>query len=205
MYIPKHFEINDENTIYDIMEKNSFATVFSTHKGRPYASHLPLILNREKEEIYGHFARPNPQWSDIEKQEVLIIFQGPHSYISPSWYETATAVPTWNYVSVHVYGEVEILKSDEELIDTLCTMVKTYEEPNSTYNLDNVDSKYIDGLSKGIAGFKIKINSIEGKMKLSQNHPSERQERVIEQLEKVQSENARQIALLMKKNKGVTK
>lgn len=205
MYIPKHFEINDENIIYDIIENNSFATVISTHKGRPYATHLPLILNREKEEIYGHFARPNSQWNDIEKQEVLIIFQGPHSYISPSWYETDMAVPTWNYVTVHVYGQVEILKSDEELIDTLRIMVKTYEEPNSTYNLDNVDSKYIDGLSKGIVGFRIKINSIEAKMKLSQNHPCERQERVIEQLEKVPSENARAIASLMKKNKGVTK
>lgn len=204
MYIPKDFKINDEEVIYDIMEKNSFAIVYSQHKGRPYATHIPLILNKEERILYGHFARPNPQWKDIVNQEVLIIFQGPHSYISPSWYETDTAVPTWNYVSVHVYGQVEVIENDEELMDTLRAMVKTYEEPTSSYNLEKVDSKYIDGLSRGIVGFRIKINSIEGKMKLSQNHPSERRELVIEQLERVPSENAKKIALLMKENKGVS-
>lgn len=203
MYIPKDFKVNDEEVIYDIMEKNSFATVYSQHNGRPIATHLPLILNKEEKILYGHFARPNPQWKDIENQEVLIIFQGPHSYISPSWYETGTAVPTWNYVSVHAYGQVEIVVSVEELMDSLRAMVKIYEEPTSSYNLDKVDAKYIDGLSKGVVGFKIKISDIEGKMKLSQNHPNERRERVIEQLEKLPSENAKKIASLMIENQGV--
>lgn len=153
MYIPKDFKIDDENIIYDIMEKNSFATVFSQHKGRPYATHLPLTLNREEQVLYGHFARSNPQWSDILNQEVLVIFQGPHSYISPSWYETDRAVPTWNYVSVHVFGQIEIVENEEVLIDSLRNMVKTYEEPTSSYNLEKIDARYIEGLSKGIVGF----------------------------------------------------
>lgn len=202
MYIPKDFKIDDENIIYDIMEKNSFATVFSQHKGRPYATHLPLTLNREEQVLYGHFARSNPQWSDILNQEVLVIFQGPHSYISPSWYETDRAVPTWNYVSVHVFGQIEIVENEEVLIDSLRNMVKTYEEPTSSYNLEKIDARYIEGLSKGIVGFRIKISSVEGKWKLSQNHPAERRELIIEQLEQIPSENSKQIAEYMKETRG---
>lgn len=202
MYIPKDFKIDDENIIYDIMEKNSFATVFSQHKGRPFATHLPLTLNREEQVLYGHFARSNPQWSDILNQEVLVIFQGPHSYISPSWYETDRAVPTWNYVSVHVFGQIEIVENEEVLIDSLRNMVKTYEEPTSSYNLEKIDARYIEGLSKGIVGFRIKISSVEGKWKLSQNHPAERRELIIKQLEQIPSENSKQIAEYMKETRG---
>ena len=109
MYIPKHFTIKDEETKYEMIEQNSFATLFSQHNGAPYATHLPLLLNRETLTLSGHFARPNEQWKDSGNQQVLAIFQGPHSYISPSWYETNKAVPTWNYVAVHVYGELEIV------------------------------------------------------------------------------------------------
>lgn len=202
MYIPKDFKIDDENIIYDIMEKNSFATVFSQHKGRPYATHLPLTLNREEQVLYGHFARSNPQWSDILNQEVLVIFQGPHSYISPSWYETDRAVPTWNYVSVHVFGQIEIVENEEVLIDSLRNMVKTYEKPTSSYNLEKIDARYIEGLSKGIVGFRIKFSSVEGKWKLSQNHPAERRELIIKQLEQIPSENSKQIAEYMKETRG---
>ena len=81
------------------------------------------MLNKENSYLYGHFARPNPQWKDIENQKVLAVFQGPHCYISPSWYETNRAVPTWNYVTVHVYGEVELLEDEQELMDSLHDLV----------------------------------------------------------------------------------
>lgn len=169
MYIPKYFAIQDEEMKYEIMEQNSFATLFSQHNGEPYATHLPLLLNRETLTLHGHFARPNEQWKDIGTQQVLAIFQGPHSYISPSWYETNNAVPTWNYVAVHVYGELEIVEDEKTLVDSLQDLVNKYEDPESTYSLNDVDPNYMGGLSKGIVGFKIKINKIEGKAKLSQN------------------------------------
>ncbi|KXY24817.1 transcriptional regulator [Bacillus cereus] len=196
MYIPKYFAIQDEEMKYEIMEQNSFATLFSQHNGEPYATHLPLLLNRETLTLHGHFARPNEQWKDIGTQQVLAIFQGPHSYISPSWYETNNAVPTWNYVAVHVYGELEIV---EDEIDSLQDLVNKYEDPESTYSLNDVDPNYMGGLSKGIVGFKIKINKIEGKAKLSQNHSVERQNLVVEKLEKVGSEESKRIAELMRK------
>jgi transcriptional regulator len=198
MYIPKHFTIDNEEVIYEFIEKNSFATLFSQHNGEPYATHLPLLLNREEGFLYGHFARQNQQWKDIDDQKVLVIFQGPHCYISPSWYETNQAVPTWNYVAIHVYGKLEIVEEENEVFDSLADMVNKYEKPDSSYHLENVDESFIKGMSKGIVGFKIQINKIEGKAKLSQNHPTERQELIIKQLENSKDQNNIHIAQLMK-------
>lgn len=200
MYIPKYFKITDEKMAQDVINENSFATLFSQHNGMPFATHLPLILNKENSYLYGHFARPNPQWQDIKNQTVLAIFHGPHCYISPSWYETNKAVPTWNYVTVHVYGEVELLEDDNELLGSLHDMVLKYETPESTYRLEDVDAEFLAGMNKGVQGFKIKINRIEGKVKLSQNHSLQRQELVINQLEQKANTDEQQIAKLMKAN-----
>lgn len=198
MYIPKHFKLNEKEGIYKIIEENSFATLFSLLDGIPFATHLPLALDRAEEVLIGHVARQNPQWKDMQHQQVLAVFHGPHSYISPSWYETNTAVPTWNYTAVHVYGEAEMIESEQELMKSLQDLVDTYEKPDSSYELDKADPAYIKGLSKGIVGFRIKITKMEGKSKLSQNHSIKRRETVIEQLEQLKSENAKHIARLMK-------
>ncbi|MEW9674297.1 FMN-binding negative transcriptional regulator [Ammoniphilus sp. 3BR4] len=200
MYIPSHFQIEDVKIAYDVIKEYSFATLFSQHYGIPFATHLPLILDKENKYLYGHFARPNPQWKDISNQVVLAVFHGPHCYISPSWYETNKAVPTWNYVTVHVYGEVELIEDEKELMDSLHEMVLKYEATDSPYRLQDVDADFIAGMNKGVQGFKIKINKIEGKAKLSQNHPEDRQELVINQLERISSEDEQKIASLMKEN-----
>ncbi|UZJ77734.1 FMN-binding negative transcriptional regulator [Fictibacillus sp. KU28468] len=200
MYIPKPFEINDEEMMFDVIEQYSFATVISQHEGVPFATHLPLVLDREKRMLYGHFARPNHQWKDIEQQKVLVIFQGPHCYVSPSWYETREAVPTWNYVTVHVYGEIQFIQDEQEMAETLFSMVKQYEDPESSYDVNDLDPHYISGMQKGIVGFKLAVTSMEGKAKLSQNHPLKRQQMVMENLNKQPGENERRIAELMNEN-----
>lgn len=200
MYIPSHFQIKDIKIVYEVIKQYGFATLFSQHNGTPSATHLPLNLDKENQYLYGHFARSNPQWKDISNQTVLAVFHGPHCYISPSWYETDKAVPTWNYVTVHVYGEVELVDDEEELMESLHELVLKYEAPESTYKLENVDTDFIAGMNKGVQGFKIKINKIEGKAKLSQNHPVNRQELVINQLEQISSEDEQMIASLMKAN-----
>ncbi|MEH7444990.1 FMN-binding negative transcriptional regulator [Bacillus sp. JJ1122] len=200
MYIPKHFIIDDETIIFDVIESFSFATLISQHGGEPYATHLPLILNKEEKVLYGHFARTNEQWKDVRAQKILVIFQGPHSYISPSWYETNMAVPTWNYVAIHVYGELIIIEDKQFIFNTLDDMVEKYERPHSGYNLNSVEPSYIEGMNKGIVAFEIKISKIEAKAKLSQNHPVERQKLIIGQLENSPSENDQLTASLMKKN-----
>ncbi|WP_042461259.1 FMN-binding negative transcriptional regulator [Neobacillus dielmonensis] len=200
MYIPKHFKIDDEKVIYGYIEKYGFAILFSQHNGEPCATHLPLILNRSDHALYGHFARPNGQWKDAENQQVLVVFQGPHCYISPSWYETTKAVPTWNYVSVHVYGNLEIIEDEKVIFDSLDDLVNKYEKPDSPYNLNDVEPSFIEGLSKGIVAFKINITKIEAKAKLSQNHPVERQELVIKNLEATSQQDNIQVASLMRSN-----
>jgi transcriptional regulator len=200
MYIPKHFKVNDDDIIDDFIDQYSFATLFSQHNEEPYATHLPLLLNKSDNALYGHFARPNEQWKDAENQQVLVVFQGPHSYISPSWYETTKAVPTWNYVSIHIYGELEIIEDSKLIFESLNDLVNKYENPNSSYNLNVVEPNFIEGMSKGIVAFRIKITKIEAKAKLSQNHPVERQELVIKHLESTSIENNIKVASLMRKN-----
>lgn len=200
MFIPKPFEMPDEETVYDFIEQYSFGVIVSSHENRLFGTHLPFVLDRANRCLTGHFAKQNEQWKDIEKQEVLVIFQGPHHYISPSWYETRVAVPTWNYVTVHVYGTVELIHDPEALWRDLRKMVDKYEGRNSSYQMDESNQAYVEKLIGGIVGFRIHIHSLEGKWKLGQNHSLERKTRVIENLEKLQSDDAKAIAEWMRKN-----
>jgi len=200
MYIPHSFEVTDQETLYAFMEQNSFAILFSQQGDKPCATHLPLLLNKDGGYLYGHMAKTNPHWKNING-EVLVVFSGAHSYISSSWYETRESVPTWNYTAVHVYGHVEFIKEHEELLAIVDESVSHYESSmTNPWSMSQADPAFIANLSKGIIGFKIHISKIEGKWKLSQNHSKERQERVIHALELRQDDNSQQIARLMKDN-----
>jgi len=200
MYIPKQFVINEEEVMFDIIEENGFATLFSQHEGHPYATHLPLTLDREKRLLHGHFARPNKQWKDAENQELLIVFQGPHCYISSSWYETNESVPTWNYVAVHVYGTLEIVTNEQEIRQSLTDLVDQYEASDSNYSMSAVPDEYMEALNKGIVTFTIRIDRMEGAAKLSQHHPVQRKSAVIQQLEQIPRDNEQAIAKLMREH-----
>ena len=125
MYIPKLFREEDISTLHQLMQAYSFATLVTQHDGAPYASHLPLTLCPEAGPfgtLMGHMARANPQWRDFEvdgEQEVLVIFQGPHTYVSPSWYAVQPSVPTWNYAAVHAYGMPRLIEDEAELYEAL--------------------------------------------------------------------------------------
>lgn len=200
IYIPSYFELKSEQEMHEVIRDNGFATITSLHKGSLTATHLPLLLSEDKKELIGHFAKGNRQWIDIECQEVLVVFQGPHCYISPSWYESKDAVPTWNYVTIHVNGKVQLLKEeDPRLWQSMVNLTEKYEQPESPYNLHNVDPSYITALSKGVVGFVISIDNIKGKAKLSQNHSKERVERVIAELLKMDKTDEQDIAKWMSK------
>lgn len=200
MYIPKQYLLKDEQKIRQFIKEYSFASFVSMHEGVPVATHLPLYLSTDHQYLYGHFARANPQWKDIESQQVLAIFSGPHSYISSSWYETKDSVPTWNYVAVHVNGSIEFLKDEEEIRLSLHHLIDKYETPNSTYDVNAVNSKYMNSLLKGIVPFKVRISSIEAASKLSQGHSKERQGLVMEELMKRNNGFDAEIAKLMEEN-----
>ncbi|MBD2843585.1 FMN-binding negative transcriptional regulator [Paenibacillus sp. IB182496] len=200
MYIPKPFQMEDESVMFDFIEQHNFGILITTQAQHPVGSHLPFWLDREQRRMYSHFARPNEQWRDIEDQEALIIFPGPHTYISPTWYETNQSVPTWNYVSVHVYGKITIIDDPSEVLGSLGKLVLQHEGPDSAYTLDSSNQAFVEGLSAGIVAFQCEIAKLEGKWKLSQNHSRARQENVVRQLEQSKHEDARSIAAQMKRN-----
>lgn len=198
MYIPKSFAETNETTLHEFIEQHSFATLVSSDGTEPFASHLPLLLDRHAGPhgtLIGHMARANPQWRTAEGQQVMVIFHGPHTYISPSWYEAVNVVPTWNYVAVHAYGTLRRLTDERRLLEIVRQTVEYYEaslpEPWST---DRAELDFINGLLGAIVGFEIIIDRIEGKWKLNQNHDRARREKVIRALREAGGEDQRQIA-----------
>src|SRR4051812_15778197 len=113
MYVPKQFKNNEPAQIKDFIRKNGFAILVSQCEGKIVATHLPLELNEDGEKLSGHISRANPQWKNFDQgTEVLAIFNGPHAYISSSWYNHEN-VPTWNYIAVQVYGKIAIIEGEE--------------------------------------------------------------------------------------------
>lgn len=203
MYIPNHFNLKDKDLILKIIKENSFGILISNStqaetESEPIATHLPFLINEEMTYLRGHFARPNPQWKDLEDKTVLCIFHGPHTYISSSWYEEMPSVPTWNYLSVHVYGRFKKLENENEIIPMLDDLVQKFESGDSGYSLDLLESEYLDKLSQGILPFEIEITRIEAKAKLSQNHSESRRNKIIDRLKQSNSEQDRMIAEWMK-------
>lgn len=202
MYIPKYFKITNDDEIWDFVQNNSFGTIVTTKSGKPIATHLPLQLMKEEDTYYltGHMAYGNPQWRTFAScEDILVMFQGPHAYISSSWYEEEN-VPTWNYQAVHVYGTASIL-DEEELTQDLTMLLQKYEEhrenPVLSENLSSETKKQI----KGIVGFKIKIQEVQAAYKLSQNRNEEDYKNIISKLFEEKNLNSKQLGEVMKNRK----
>ena len=172
MYIPKHFSFDEPAEIQAFVREFPYATLITTIDDVQYATHLPLMLDMRVGAhgmLRGHVARANPHWRAFEAQasESLAIFHGPHTYISPRWYEGAPAVPTWNYVAVHLYGRPQIVSSTADLISDLEAMVDVFEPNGQASHV--ITREYEERLAAGIVGFRMEVTWVEGKRKLSQN------------------------------------
>lgn len=174
MYIPTPMKMANDSEIFEFIEQFSFGTLVSDSLE---GSHLPFLLERQagvSGNLVSHFARANHHCRDLDGQEVLVIFSGPHSYISPTWYAKAPAVPTWNYAAVHVRGRVELLDGPAT-IEVVEQTVNKYE-PGLLEQGDIVTPAIREKLSKAITGFRIHITDIQGKIKLGQHrHPNDQQ------------------------------
>jgi len=183
MYIPKHFRVDDLNTLHDLMRAYSFATLITQHEGVPFATHLPFILDAQRGPygtLLAHVARANPQWRDFtSEQEVLVIFQGPHAYVSPSWYEVELSVPTWNYAAVHAYGVPRLVEDGEELYQLLKVLIETHESQFENPWPFQLPHDYLQKMMRGIVAFQIEITRLEGKFKMSQNRTASERENII--------------------------
>jgi transcriptional regulator len=202
VYLPKHFTETDPAILAGIMEQHSFATLISHGESGLIASQLPFMYVRGEGPhgtLLCHLARPNPQVADLKAgREALVVFAGPHAYVSPNWYEKKPAVPTWNYVAVHAYGTPRAIEGSAELIRLVSDLAELHEggrvEP---WRLADEPADYAAGMVRGIVGFAIPIARLEGKFKLSQNRNAADRGRVIAALRDENDVGATAVAALM--------
>lgn len=181
MYLPTAFRQDDLGELHRQIVASRLATLVSHGAQGLCASHLPLLLEPGEGEfgtLYGHLARANPHGRELAAGgETLAIFHGPEAYVSPSWYpgkaEHGKAVPTWNYVTVHAHGPVELFDEPERLRRLLGRLSDRHEAGRAQpWSLDEAPRDYIDGMLRAIVGFALPIRRLEGKWKLSQNRPA---------------------------------
>jgi transcriptional regulator len=174
MYLPKQFEQHDLAMTLEVMREHSFALMVSNDDaGVPFATHLPLIVAEEggKVMIEGHVAKPNPHWRYLQaRPEVLLVFQGPHAYMSPKVYPDLERVPTWNYLAVHAYGEATLIE-DEAGKDALLKRLIAIHEPGFAEQWRGLGHDFQSKMLAGITAFKIAVNKLEPKFKLNQHRP----------------------------------
>ncbi|MEN8195758.1 MAG: FMN-binding negative transcriptional regulator [Pseudomonadota bacterium] len=195
MYVPKHFAVEDRDALDAVIRTNPFGLLVGELEGSPFATHLPFLLDGDR--LLSHFARGNPHWKPIDGQtEMLAVFSGPHAYVSPRWYESEQAVPTWNYVAVHVYGAPRVIEDAGQVRELLDRLVVEYE--GDAWSLEGQKGNFTDRMSRGVVAFEMPIERIEGKFKLSQNRPDEDRRRVIAEFEKPGDGENAELARLMR-------
>lgn len=199
MFTPTHYQNDDINEIKDFLRSNSFGILINQVDGKPWATHIPLELDLDlsgNDILVGHIAKANPQWKYFQEDaQVLCIFNGPHSYVSSSWY-TEEEVPTWNYIAIHVYGTLKI-QTEAALLESLHKLVDKYEagskEPVSSRDMSAKTMRQI----KGVVGFEIKVEDIQATYKLSQDREHDHP-KIISELEE-RDAGSKAVADAMKK------
>ncbi len=187
MYVPPAFEQTDLAACHGLIEANGFGALVSPGAGAsaPNATHIPFLLDRTRGTngtLIGHMARANPH-RELLAADALVIFQGPHAYVSPSWYEGSPAVPTWNYLAVHVYGTPKIIDDPARVRATLTRLTEAHEAGrNAPWQFESLPSDFVDEMVRGIVVFDIPIARLEGKWKLSQNRSAADRNGVIQGL-----------------------
>ncbi|HRG88862.1 MAG TPA: FMN-binding negative transcriptional regulator [Chitinophagales bacterium] len=197
MYTPKHFKQEDKTEIAKLVREYPFATLVTVNAGSPLATHIPLELVIDTTGdwlLHGHIARANPQWKTLESSEVLAIFTGPHTYVSPSWYNHRN-VPTWNYQAVHLYGKATLVEG-ERLEVMLQQLMKRYEDAHAEKPQDyyEIPEHTLQTDLRGVVGFEINIGRIEATSKLSQNRDAESYQSVIDHLKNMDAYDAKRIS-----------
>jgi len=198
MHIPKLYREEDNKKIIEFIKGNGFPAFVTQDGEKLVATHLPVEVAENKDgsiTILGHMSRANPQWKSIGEQEALLIFQGPHTYISPRWYDHVN-VPTWNYMMVHVYGRVRMVEGDE-LYSLLSGLVKKHEV-DTGYSLESLPQDYVQKEMNGVAGFEFMVTRLDAGYKLSQNRNEESYANIIAELEKRGDDASAEIAQRMR-------
>jgi transcriptional regulator len=205
VYIPSAFAETRPEVLGDFLRQHSFGTlVTSDPEAGLCASHLPFLFteahNGGHAKLVAHVARQNDQWRALRPDtEVLVIFQGPHAYVSPRWYEATPAVPTWNYTAVHAYGRPRLIEDPPKVRKVLSDMVIAYEGTGETAWSDSeLPHEFVEKMASAVVAFSIDVTRMEGQFKLSQNRSAADQLGVIGALEADHNSDARAVADLMR-------
>ncbi len=201
MYTPSSFKEENPDVLFELIEQYSFGVLFSQHFEQPEVTHLPFLIDRTKGgkgSLIAHFAKANTHWQKLdETKEVLCVFQGPHTYVTPSWYKNRETVPTWNYATVHVYGKPTVIH-DSEILRSMVTHLTHHHEAKveTDWKLEEGKKSFESNL-KAIVGLEIEITRMEGKFKFNQNRSKEDQLGVIKHLDETTAPGVKEI---MEKN-----
>lgn len=198
IYMPEEFTVKDRDAIFRLIRQNSFATLISAVGNEPMVAHLPVVLNDTNDRLHAHVARANSIWHSFSpEREVLLIFHGPHHYVSPGWYTTHPSVPTWNYAVVHVNGLPTVIQDRGTIESMLRKLVNKHESKSETPWEMHLPADYLQNMIDGIVAFEVRITRVQGKFKLSQNRSDTDRLNVIAALEDEGGDNAVRLASLM--------
>ena len=202
MYTPPYNRAEDSAEIVDMMRAHNFCLLVTGTGGELHGSHLPCLVDVRGEAmvIELHMAKANPQWQQFFDEDVLVVFSGPHAYVSPRWYARAEAVPTWNYAAVHAYGRVRVI-DDARAKHAAQRRLVAAHDPAWLDAFDAQSRAYIDSLLAGIVVFEVDVTRIDARWKLSQNRGREEQDLVIENLERSGTAGEQALAALMRRHR----
>ena len=201
MYSPSYNQLQDRAELLDFMRAHSFVVLVTGTGGTLHASHLPATVHERNEKIYldMHMARNNPQWKEFFDDEVMVLFSGPHAYVSPRWYEEQERVPTWNYAAVHAYGIPKLIQERKRKHESQRRLISILD-PRWLPKFDALRQEYVDGMLEGIVNFEIALTRLETRWKLSQNRSRREQELIAIELEKSKDSGERALAALTRKH-----
>jgi transcriptional regulator len=200
MYSPSYNRLEDRAELMEFMRSNSFALLVTGTGGTLHASHLPVQIRADKNIVLDmHMAKNNPQWQEFFDDQVMVVFSGPHAYVSPRWYEEQERVPTWNYAAVHAYGVAKLIDERKRKHQNQRELVRTLD-PQWLPKFDALRPEYVDKMLDGIVNFEIEVTRLETRWKLSQNRSRREQELIARQLEKSGDSSERALAALTRRH-----
>jgi transcriptional regulator len=186
VYQPPLFVGRDAAATERVIRDYPFAALITARAPEPQISHLPLLFHAAPQpggELIGHMARANPHWRQFADGPTLAVFQGPHEYVSPSWYaEPAKAVPTWNYAVVHVRGRMELVEHRDATLAILQEMIGRFESGREAPWRLQLEGQQLEAMVRAIVAFRMVIERVDTKLKLSQNRSAVDRQRVVEAL-----------------------